>query len=216
MYYLHPMYPKSVITISQILDAAEQQFILHQYDDITMNALAEAANVTKGALYHHFSSKGSLFLAMMERYLATLQKALVVAVACEGSARQRLACLTQIYLQLPLEKQRVIQLVRRDANRFDGAARANLVAAYQRALPEQIEKIVQDGIRQGEIQAGDSRLLSWQYVAIVEVGLSAYARQRLGSTAEMAVYLTRIFFDGVAVKIGRQGNRETGKQGNRS
>ena len=192
------MYPKSLTTIAQILDATEQQFISNPYDDITMAAIAEAAQVTKGALYHHFNSKGTLFLAMMERYLNGVQQTLQVAVASQGGVRQRLTCLTVLYLDLPLEKQRVMQLVRRDANRFSGEQRTKLVTAYQQALPEQIEKIVADGIRQGEIRANDSRLLSWQYVAIVEVGLSSYARQRLGSSAEMAAHLTRSFFEGVA------------------
>ena len=50
------MYDKSLVTIAQILDSAQQLFINKSYDDITMVEIAREANVTKGAIYHHFNS----------------------------------------------------------------------------------------------------------------------------------------------------------------
>ena len=63
------MYSKSFVTIAQILDSAQQLFVNKSYDDITMAEIARQADVTKGAIYHHFTSKEALFLCMMERYL---------------------------------------------------------------------------------------------------------------------------------------------------
>lgn len=192
------MYEKSLTTIANMLDAAQVRFVNSNYDDITMTDIAEDAGVTKGAIYHHFDSKQHLYLTMMHRYLNGLRETLQTAVDEDGLARERLTHLTRLYLELPQVEQKVIQLVRRDNSRFSGEERAELIDAYQNALPRLIEQIIQDGIDSGEIAAGDARILSWQHVAIVEVGLSNYARERLGSPAEMAAYLTNMFMDGAA------------------
>lgn len=192
------MYQKSRVTISEILDAAQRLFVAHSYDDVTMSGIAREAGMTKGAIYHHFKSKKELFLKMMVRYLTQLEIVLHQAVQGEGTARQRLADLTTLYLQMPLHEQQLIQLVRRDNSRFTGAERTTLVRAYQNALPNQIERILHDGIAAGEMIAGDARLLAWQYVAVVEVSLSEYARQQFTSPQKMAANTVNVFFDGVA------------------
>lgn len=191
-------YDKSLTTISEILDAAQRLFVLNNYDDVAITKIAQEAGMTKGAIYHHFKSKKELFLKMMDRYLNRLQPILYEAVASEGTARERLEDLTTRYLQLPLQEQRLIQLVRRDNSRFTGDKRTTLVRAYQDALPNQIEHILRDGIAEGEIIAGDARLLAWQYVAIVEVSLSDYARQQFTSPPKMAAYVVSVFLDGAA------------------
>ena len=192
------MYDKSLVTISQIISSAQNLFVNNSYDDITMQRIAQEANVTKGAIYHHFSGKEDLYLKMMIRYLEDLRDQLRQAVESSGPTKERLHQLTFLYLENPILFQRTIQLVRRDSNRFTGEKREALINAYQEALPNQIEAIVTDGIAAGEIKAGDARLYAWQYVAIVEVSLSDYARKRFDSPQKMAGYLTEIFFNGVA------------------
>ena len=191
------MYEKSFTTIADILEAARGLFVSNSYDDITMRQIAQAANVTKGAIYHHFKGKEELFLRMMVDYLQGLQTLLHEAVAMSGTARERLYRLTELYLEKPLTDQRTIQLVRRDNTRFNGSTRQELITAYQNALPNQIEAIITDGMNDDEIKSGDPRIYAWQFVAIVEVSLSTYARQRFDSPQKMATYLTDVFFDGV-------------------
>lgn len=195
------MYDKSLLTISQILDAAQTLFVAKNYDDITMAEIARTANVTKGAIYHHISSKEELFLQMMVRYLNGLQERLKEAVDLDGTARERLTLLTKLYLTMPLEEQRVVQLVRRDSNRFAGETREKLVTSYQTALPNQIESIIADGMTEGEIMSGDARLMAWHYVAIVEVSLTSYVRDQFDDTDVLAGYVTAVFLDGVGESI---------------
>jgi AcrR family transcriptional regulator len=190
------MYTKSAITITNILDAAQTLFVSKNYADVTMAEIAETAQVTKGALYHHFNSKEALYVAMM---LADLQekKALMgSAVTLAGTCRERLYQLTVIYLNLSPEKRQLIRLVRRDNNIFKDPIRSQLIYAYQAALPRQVEEIIQAGIDQGELANTDARLLSWAYVALVEVLLSDYAQSVLGNTNRLAGYVLDLFFNG--------------------
>ena len=205
------MYDKSQVTIEQILNAAQRSFVANNYNDITMTAIAQAANMTKGAIYHHFKSKEDLFLQMMVRYLEGLRELLKPAVEFSGSACERLVMLTTLYLEQSLEEQLAVQLVRRDANRFSKKSRQNLIKAYQNALPNQIETIIADGMAKGEIVSGDARLLAWQFIAIVEVYLHEHARQKFDSPQAMSSHLTSLFIDGVGNQSRELEGRNNGK-----
>ncbi len=50
------MLTKSETTIANILTAAASLFTARNYADVTMDQIAVACSVTKGALYHHFKS----------------------------------------------------------------------------------------------------------------------------------------------------------------
>ena len=191
------MYAKSAITISNILDAAQALFTAKNFADVTMADIAEVADVTKGALYHHFASKEELYLTMMHRYLEKIEALMETAVAQDGTCRERLRAFTLTFLRLPPAEQDVMRLVRRDVNIFKGAEREQLIRAYQKALPERAEAIIRDGVRTGEV-VGDPRLLAWEHVASVEVVLTPYARSLLGGAEEIADFVIKLLFDGVA------------------
>ena len=137
--------------------------------------ITEAAGITKGGLYHHFASKEQLYISMMLGDLEAKRRLFSRAVAMSGSSRDRLAKLTRDFLELPDEERQLTRLVRRDINTFSGAERDLLVRAYQQALHEQVEAIIRDGIANGELSPGDARVLSWSFVALVEVVIGAYA-----------------------------------------
>lgn len=54
-------------TREQLLDAAENVFRERGVGHASLAEVADAAGVTRGALYHHFASKAELFQAMVER-----------------------------------------------------------------------------------------------------------------------------------------------------
>jgi AcrR family transcriptional regulator len=195
------MYAKSYTTINNILEAARTLFIEKQYADVTIAEIAAAADISKGALYHHFSGKEAVYVKMMHHYLDEILADTHDSVEnTGGSCRDRLRQSTLSFLQLPPELHGVLRLIRRDINLFKDPVRDDLIRAYQIAVPEQVESIIRDGIADGEIAPGDARLLSWQLVAIVEVALRPYSRSVLGNPQEMADFVTNMFFDGVALR----------------
>jgi AcrR family transcriptional regulator len=192
------MYTKSTTTIANILEEAKKLFVNRNYADVTMLDIAEAAEVTKGALYYHFASKEALYVGMMLAYLQEVQVLLRSAVESDGACRERLHYLTLNFLNLSHEERSVMQLVRRDINIFKDPIRNKLIRAYQAALPEQVEAIIRDGIRDGEVIDIDPRLLAWEYAAIVEVVLSSrYAQRVLGNHNQQVDCVLNLFFNGV-------------------
>ncbi len=56
----------------RILEVAGEMFIQHGYNAVTMDAIAEAAPVSKPTLYNHFTDKSALFFAVMEHRSLTM------------------------------------------------------------------------------------------------------------------------------------------------
>ena len=192
------MYAKSKETIQTILDVARILFLEKNYADVTINDIVTLSNVSKGALYHHFSSKEELYVKMMHHYLAQIQESTQEVVeSSAGPCRERLYASMFNFLQLPDELLGVLRLVRRDINIFKNPERAALIRAYQTAVPEQVEIIIRSGIKAGELRPIDARLLSWELVALVEVVLHPFSRQIIGGPKEMADFVIGIFFDGI-------------------
>ncbi|MEZ4585445.1 MAG: TetR/AcrR family transcriptional regulator [Gemmatimonadales bacterium] len=194
---------RSAITIGRILDAARALFAARGYPEVTTDEIARAARVTKGGLYHHFPSKQRVYVAMLLADLEAKRRLFAAAVASHGTCRERLARLTGAFLALPEDESAMLRLVRRDVNFFQGEDRTRLVRAYQRALPEQVEAIVRDGMAEGELAPGNPRLVSWAFVGLVQVMIGDYAVRELGEGEARLEYVLRLFFEGaVALPAG--------------
>jgi len=71
-------------TRDSILDAAEQLFVQQGVSRTTLQHIASAAGVTRGAIYWHFDDKGVLFNAMMDRAKSPMRAALDELTASKG------------------------------------------------------------------------------------------------------------------------------------
>jgi TetR/AcrR family transcriptional regulator len=62
-HYTRP--PAHVDAVERILGAAETLFAEHGFDAVSMGAIAEAAGVCKANVFHHFTSKNDLYIAVL-------------------------------------------------------------------------------------------------------------------------------------------------------
>jgi AcrR family transcriptional regulator len=75
---------------AQLLDVARRVFARDGYRGTSMEAIAEAAGVTKPVLYQHFSSKHALYASLLEAELGQLTTALERAFALAEGNEERL------------------------------------------------------------------------------------------------------------------------------
>ncbi len=68
-----PPQPRGLETRARILEAARQCFSQSGYDATGVSEICAAAGVTKGAFYHHFESKQSVFLELLLQWLTDLE-----------------------------------------------------------------------------------------------------------------------------------------------
>jgi AcrR family transcriptional regulator len=58
----------------KIINVASNLFISKSYKNVSLNNIAKKAGVTKGGVYHYFSSKEELFLVVFEYTLSSAEK----------------------------------------------------------------------------------------------------------------------------------------------
>ncbi|MFB9949374.1 TetR/AcrR family transcriptional regulator [Rhizobium puerariae] len=77
-------------TRTALLDAARELFVERGYAETATPDIVAAANVTRGALYHHFTDKKALFAAVVEREAAEVAEEIEAKSADAASAREAL------------------------------------------------------------------------------------------------------------------------------
>jgi AcrR family transcriptional regulator len=82
-----------------LLDAAREVFVRDGFHGASLDAVAEAAGLTKGAVYSRFDSKADLFLALLEERI-TERIAQVESVLGSGSIERDVAAVTRQYLDV--------------------------------------------------------------------------------------------------------------------
>lgn len=83
----------------QVLDVAVEILVERGARNLTLDAVARQAGVTKGGLIHHFPNRKALLNAMFESVLADFDRCLDAAMAQDGQAHGRF---TRAYLAVIL------------------------------------------------------------------------------------------------------------------
>lgn len=132
-------------TRNRILDAAEAVFHERGVAHASLDQIAQAAGVTRGAIYWHFEDKADLFEAMMDRVTLPLED--VLASAGGGKAADPLSllklCTTDVLLRTARDKhlQRVFDIAYHKCEYVgDAAGVRDRHVASQRECLRQIEK----------------------------------------------------------------------------
>ncbi len=93
---------ESLETRRAIIDAARDVFVAHGVTQTSLEQIAEAAGVTRGAIYWHFADKAELFYAMRDQVKIPLIDRSDVALAgdetrpirCSASSASCRSCST--------------------------------------------------------------------------------------------------------------------------
>lgn len=154
-------------TRDQILDAAEHVFYLKGFTLTTMADIAEAAELSRGAVYGHYKGKLEVATAMAERVIETVSPfQLQPALAALGNLKQY--CLHEIrsYIE-PSSIQRVLFFLYIGID--DSPELLQLRFAWEKKRITQIDSLLKQAIAQGELSADiDFDLISLYCQSVIE------------------------------------------------
>lgn len=135
-------------TTGQLLDAARELFAADGYTAASLEDVVAAAGVTKGALYHHFSSKRDLFRGVFEREQGQLAQVCHEAYSAEADPWDGFQAGCRAFLEASIDPgvQRIVVL---DAPAVLGwEAVREIEARYSMSM---IERGLQQAIEHGRI-----------------------------------------------------------------
>lgn len=161
-------------TRAGILDAAEHLFLAQGVSGTSLQHIADAAGVTRGAVYWHFKDKGDLFNAMMGRVCLPMEQSAAGLADCEdGPPLDRLRAHLQSILErvaADAQVRRVFQIATQKVEYVDETA-----AVRERHLQMRrdhlavLERLLRAAQQRGDIvQAPPARQLAIGVHALVD------------------------------------------------
>ena len=134
-------------TRAAILQAARQLFGGHGFGATTIDQIATAANVAKGAIYHHFTTKEAIFEAIFDEVSGELAAQVAAVAATEQDVLAALAAGTKAYFSACSEGA-TAQIILKDGPAVLGWARWREIDARHFAgmIPRALGKAMQDGL----------------------------------------------------------------------
>jgi len=103
---------KGITTRQHIVDVATQLFTKSGYEATSIEAILSACSISRGALYHHFSSKDALFLAVLEATEREISAASVAAARNVTDPAESLRAGCRAFLELArVDRVRQIALI---------------------------------------------------------------------------------------------------------
>lgn len=136
----------------RILETAERLFAERGYDAVSMNMIAEQAGVSKGNIFHHFSSKDELYRTVLSSACAESTRLIDELVSTTGSIAERLSHFAQAHIAHLDKHYCLTRLVQREL--FENGERRGKDLAEQ-VCGENFTRLVgilRDGQQRGELR----------------------------------------------------------------
>jgi TetR/AcrR family transcriptional regulator len=151
----NPRHHDSGATRQAILEAAERIFGDEGLEGARTDAIAAAAGVNKALLYYYFRSKGGLYRAVLEGYLADFNRQALEVLSSPGSARSLLLRYINLHFDFiaahphhgPLFQRMLME---------DQKSLVRLAREYILPRSKVLLKVIERGIRAGELRHMDS------------------------------------------------------------
>jgi AcrR family transcriptional regulator len=148
-------------TRSHILDVAGELFAEHGYAATSVADICSRAGVTKGAFYHHFESKQTVFLELRDRWLSPLELQLTLARDPNETLPQLLQHVadmaSEMFAEAGEDRRRQVFLELLSAARQDPSILPALLTPLRR-YREWFAQLIKAGIKEGTLRKVDREL----------------------------------------------------------
>lgn len=190
-------------TRQAILDAALEIFSQYGYEAARLQEIAEAAGVTRGAIYHHFNDKAGLLQKLLEETDLRAERVVDRAIVDGGSLVEIMTRML-IYSLTQLEQDDQLYQVHRLSTMNHGAD-PRLVDIHHRQIEQReqlidsMASLVAQGIIMGEFREDlDPMLVARAFIAYQNGVATIWLVDRQAfSLKEKAGELAKIFLEGV-------------------
>jgi AcrR family transcriptional regulator len=144
-----------------MLEVAGEAFATHGFHAASMDAIAEAAGISKPMLYNYFGSKQGLYLAYVERSSHELLESMRGAASPDSPADQRLHAGILAFLTYVDEHRSGWAVLRSEASAQGGQLAAEVAALRERIAHMLVRLFESEAFAHAFVGAGESLARWW-------------------------------------------------------
>jgi AcrR family transcriptional regulator len=150
-----------------------------------MQDIAEAVNLQKPSLYHHFSSKQEILVAILDQALDILISSMSEILSSQLSPQEKLNRAMNSYLQLVLERRDIASVLLLEHRSLEQPLRRHHVAKRDR-YETLWRMLLDEGIAVGAFSIADTALSSRFILGIMNWTLTWYREDGVLSPSQIA------------------------------
>jgi TetR/AcrR family transcriptional regulator len=189
----------------RLLAGAAELFARKGYASTTVREIVEAAKVTKPALYYYFRNKEEIYLELMREAEARFEILLGTAREEFGAVHERILRFSEEVFQLFLDQ---IEIARIGLSIHYGPAQGAPFfdfAAFHLKFQKLIEKLIREGIRNGEFRKGNVMDMTWAIIGAINVAIEVQLWHPEESTGRKGlVRVLKLIFEGISSRKSKE------------
>ncbi|MEI6710320.1 MAG: TetR/AcrR family transcriptional regulator, partial [Actinomycetota bacterium] len=172
------------------------------YRGTSVDNIAARINLTKGAFYHHITTKDAMVLACFKRTFDIMRRTIIAAEATSGTGLQTLATIAttlvahQITGEAPLLRVSAVDTMI-ESNQVEIMAGIDQVAI-------RIASVISDGIADGSVRTIDANVGAHMIMALINSADELPHFARGISPAEAVDFYVRPLFEGMLPSVPQQ------------
>lgn len=184
-------YPEE--TVRKIVDTAESLFIEKGYDHTSLQDIIAATGLSKGAIYHHFTSKEAIFYAVCDR-IGRRNGEVLSAVRDDPRLSGIVKLRTIFKVSLQPERQAKMFCMMPYLLDNDKFLATEMRSIFMEVAPDFIEPILRQGMADGSIRTDHPRELAEAMMLLSDLWINPIVRPTTPAEvrARCAVY-NRLF-----------------------
>ncbi|HMS14188.1 MAG: TetR family transcriptional regulator [Microthrixaceae bacterium] len=178
----------------ELLDAAVAA-VRREGPDVSMDAIAKEAGITKPILYSHFGDKAGLGFAIAERFGAALAAQMAERSAQISDPRELMRAAIDLWLSFVEAEPEVYRFLTNGSFlNHDGAAGHRLVAELGAALA----RVLGGFLRERRVDSGGAEAWAFGIVGMVHLACEWWLDRRTMSRLDLVDYLSELLWGGLA------------------
>ncbi|GAA1074468.1 TetR/AcrR family transcriptional regulator [Tsukamurella spumae] len=179
----------------QVLDEAIGQIFEHGFHNVSMGQIGRAAGIVPSGMYRYFPNKVGILVSALERAADATARMIDEVSAANPEPRDRLAALSQAYVQLSFRTSRLMTVYFREIGNVPDADRGRLAGLQRTNIAAFADTVV--AVRP-ELSAAEATFLVHAAFAVVfDVGRTRRFDQDPSFQAEVYAMVCTVLFGSV-------------------
>lgn len=165
----------------RILEEARELFFAHGYEATTLDAIAEALNVTKPFLYSYFRNKSEILNAICEIGITKSMAALDEALATKLAPPEKLRLIVERVTTIIIANQKYIVVYIREEKNLEPKESKYLIG-LRRDFDARLGKLLDEGAQSGDFEVEDAALTAVSISGLITWVANWYRQGRHSQT----------------------------------